>query len=240
LTASFNLALAFAAGLLTIVSPCVLPLAPIVVVGARAENPFGPLALAGGLAVTFGVLGGALAALGVELGETGGIRMASAVAMLLVGLAMVVPGSAAYTERLFSPLARLSDRLALHLPDSGLAGQAAIGAVLALAWAPCVGPTLGAALALAASGGSLPASMLTMTIFALGTTTALLLVGYGLEKVAAAGRRLAGRTAQLGRAALGIVFALVGAAILTGFDRHLETAAIGIMPNWLVTVATRL
>ena len=240
MTIAFNLALAFVAGLLTIVSPCVLPLAPIVIAGARAESAYGPLALAGGLAVTFGLLGGALAAVGVELGESGGIRMASAAVMLLVGLAMLIPRSAAYAERLLSPLARLSDRLAAHLPASGLAGQAAIGAILALAWAPCVGPTLGAALALAASGGSMPASMATMTVFAFGAATALLTAGYGLGKVAAAGRRVAGRTAQFGRAALGTAFALVGAAILTGADHFLETVAIGLMPNWLISLATRV
>jgi cytochrome c-type biogenesis protein len=52
--------LALAAGVLTIFSPCVLPLAPIVVAGARARDPRGPIALGLGLAATFGVVGGVL------------------------------------------------------------------------------------------------------------------------------------------------------------------------------------
>ena len=70
----FALPLAFVAGLLTILSPCILPLAPIVVAAARADGLRGPLALAAGLAATFAVAGGALAALGVEIGAVGGLR----------------------------------------------------------------------------------------------------------------------------------------------------------------------
>jgi cytochrome c-type biogenesis protein len=62
------LPLAFAAGVLTILSPCVLPLVPILAAVGRANDPRGPLALAAGLALTFGVAGGALAAFGVEFG----------------------------------------------------------------------------------------------------------------------------------------------------------------------------
>jgi cytochrome c-type biogenesis protein len=232
--------LAFVAGLLTIISPCVLPLAPIVVAGARAENPSGPLALAAGLAVTFGVVGGILASLGLELGETGVVRTVAAAIMLTVGLGMILPANGAWAENLLSPLTRLSSALSRHLPASGLAGQAAVGAVLAFAWAPCVGPTLGAALALAASGGSLAVSMAIMMVFALGAAIALLLAGYGLRKIATRGRKLAGQTAERARAGLGIAFAMVGLVILTGVEHHLEEVVIAIMPDWLVTLGTRL
>ena len=62
--------LAFAAGMLTIFSPCVLPLAPIVVAAARARDPRGPMALGFGLAATFGIVGGVLASFGVEFGNS--------------------------------------------------------------------------------------------------------------------------------------------------------------------------
>ncbi|MGO8736708.1 MAG: cytochrome c biogenesis protein CcdA, partial [Terriglobia bacterium] len=57
-----------------------------------------------------------------------------------------------------------------------------MGAVLALAWAPCAGPTLGAAFALAAYCGSLAAAMLTMIVCTVGTSTALLVVGFRLGR----------------------------------------------------------
>jgi len=235
-----TLLLALLAGILTILSPCVLPLAPIVIAGARAQDARGPLALAAGLALTFGIVGGSLASLGIEFGETGWVRRVSAAIMIAIGLAMLVPTFGHWAEQLLAPASRFSDALAKRLPTAGLWGQVGAGVVLALGWAPCVGPTLGAAFSLAASGGSLAASMAIMTIFAIGAAASLLAVGYGLGRLAGSGRKLAGRAGQIGRGGLGIAFALVGAAILSGLDHQLEAAFIQTMPDWLVNFATQL
>ena len=235
-----NLALAFLAGVMTILSPCVLPLAPIVIAGGRASDPRGPLALALGLALTFGVAGGLLAALGVEFGAADGVRIASAIAMVAVGLVMIVPALNQGAERALGPLSGLSDALRDRLPATGLLGQFALGIVLAFAWAPCAGPTLGAAFALAASGGSLGMSMLTMGVFALGAAGSLLIAGYGLGQLAGRARQRAGRTAARGRDAFAAALVLVGALILLGWDHRIEAAFIESMPDWLVNFATRI
>jgi cytochrome c-type biogenesis protein len=232
--------LAFGAGLLTILSPCVLPLVPIVIAGARAKDARGPFALAAGLALTFGLVGGSLASFSIELGETGFVRYVAAALMVLVGLVMLVPALGMQSSRLFSPIAGLADTLAEKLPQSGLLGQFCAGIVLAFAWAPCVGPTLGAAFTLAASGGSLASAIVTMTIFALGTATSLLVAGYGLSRLAGSGRLLAGRSAMVGKYALASILILVGGAIITGLDKTIEATFVGAMPDWLVLAATRL
>ena len=235
-----NLALAFLAGIMTILSPCVLPLAPIVIAGGRADDPRGPLALAAGLALTFGVAGGALASAGVEFGAADGVRWASALLMALAGIVMLVPAFGAGVERALGPLSGWSDRLRDRLPVTGLLGQFAVGVVLAFAWAPCAGPTLGAAFALAASGGSLAMAMLTMGIFALGAAGSLLAAGYGLGRLAGKSRQRAGRTAAWGRDIFGAALTVVGAMILLGWDHRIEAAFIDAMPEWLVNIATRL
>jgi cytochrome c-type biogenesis protein len=234
------LPLAFLAGVLTIFSPCVLPLAPIVVAGGRASDPRGPLALAAGLALTFGIVGGGLAGLGIEFGAADRVREVSAALMLAVGIVMIVPAFTAGAERALAPLAGFSDKLRDRLPAKGLLGQAMLGVVLAFAWAPCAGPTLGAAFALAASGGSVAMSMLTMTVFAAGASGSLLAAGYGLGKLAGAGRKSAGRAAAWGRDAFGFALAIVGVVILAGWDHSVESAFINAMPDWLVTFATRI
>ena len=71
---SWSLPLSFLAGVLTILSPCVLPLVPVVIAGARAENHARPLALAAGLAATFGIVGGFLASLGIDFGGSSWLR----------------------------------------------------------------------------------------------------------------------------------------------------------------------
>jgi cytochrome c-type biogenesis protein len=236
----FTLPLAFLAGVLTILSPCVLPLAPIVVAGARADGAKGAIVLAAGLALTFGLVGGSLAALGVEFGAADWVRAVSAALMLALGIILIVPPLRDLAERLLSPAAAMSDSLRTRLPMTGLLGQAGLGVVLAFAWAPCAGPTLGAAFALAASGGTLLMSMATMTLFALGAASALLGAGYGLGKLAAANRKFAGLGAAFGRNAFGFVLSGVGIVILTGFDHRIETAFIEKMPDWLVNFATQL
>jgi len=233
-------AAAFLAGLLTILSPCVLPLAPIVVAGARAEDARGPLALAAGLAITFGIVGGSLASFGVELGETGAVRIVASVLMAAAGIIMLVPWLSARSEQLLGPLAGLSGSLSRAFPKTRLLGQFCAGIVLALAWAPCVGPTLGAAVALAASGGSLSAAIATMTVFALGAAASLLGAGYGLSRMAVASRAVAGRGAVIGKTALAVSLVVVGVSILSGLDKVIEATFVEAMPDWLVTAATRL
>ena len=234
------LALAFLAGVLTILSPGVLPLAPIVVSGGSARDPRGPLALAAGLALTFGVVGGSLAAAGVEFGSADAVRAGSAALMLIIGLVMLVPALNLGAELALAPLGQVSDRLRERLPSAGLWGQAMLGVVLAFAWAPCAGPTLGAAFALAASGGSLAQAMLRMTVFALGAVTSLLAAGYGLGRLASRARILTGKTAEYGRIAFAALIALVGASVLIGLDHRIEAALIAVMPDWLAGFATQI
>jgi cytochrome c-type biogenesis protein len=230
--------LAFAAGALTIFSPCVLPLAPIVIVSAREKNPLGPLALALGLALTFGVIGGLIAASGAEIGDSPVLRGVSAAIMVAIGAALLLPRVGETLERRLAVVGRTADWIGARLPGAGLLGQAAAGVVLALAWAPCAGPTLGAALALAASGGSLGAAMALMTIYALGAAAALLAAGFVLRGVAAKAR-LAWAGAA-GRVVLGAAFALIGVAILTGLDHKVEAVFVAAMPDWLTSFATSL
>lgn len=233
-----SLPLALAAGMLTIFSPCVLPLAPIVLASARAEDPRGPIALALGLALTFGLVGELMASFGVEFGNSFIVRAVSAVAMIAIGAALMFPSVGDAVEAQLGAIGRASRVLHERLPRTGLAGQAATGVVLAFAWAPCAGPTLGAALLLAAKGGSLGAAMLTMTVYALGAAGALLAAGFALGRVAAKARLAAAGTA--GRVALGAAFALVGGAILTGLDHQFEAVLVAAMPNWLTMFATSL
>lgn len=233
-----TLPLALAAGMLTIFSPCVLPLAPIVLASARAKDPRGPIALALGLALAFGLVGGLLASFGVEFGDSFIVRAVSAVTMIAIGAALLFPAVGDAVEARLGVLGRVSRVLGKRLPQVGLLGQAATGIVLAFAWAPCAGPTLGAALLLAAKGGTLGAVMLTMTVYALGAAGALLAVGFVLGRVGAKARLAA--AGAVGRIALGVAFALIGAAILTGFDHRVEAVLVAAMPNWLTDFATSL
>lgn len=235
-----TLGLAFLAGLLTIFNPCVLPLAPIVVAGASTRDPRGPFALALGLAVTFGLVGGLIASAGAELGDNVALRWVSALVMIAVGSAMALPMASHAAERVLAPVVAWGHGLSARVPAGGLWGQAGLGALLALLWGPCVGPTLGAALVLAAGTGTLPLAMTTMAVFALGAASSLLLAGFVVGRLASGQRKATRSAAFAGRVVFGVVLILVGLLALTGLDRLIEGAIVQVMPDWLVGFATQL
>ena len=235
-----TLPLAFAAGVLTILSPCVLPPAPIVVASGRAKGVAGPLALAAGLALTFGVAGGALASFGIEFGDSAWLRAVSGALLLAIGAALLFPAIGHALEQRLAPAGRAGDALRARLPQAGILGEAATGAVLAFAWAPCAGPTLGAAFALAAEGRSLVAAMATMGLYALGAAGALVTLGYGLGRIASRSRWIASAAGAAGRVAFGALMALIGLGALTGLDHRIESLFVAAMPDWLTAFATTL
>ena len=232
--------LAFLAGLLTIFNPCVLPLAPVVVAGAAARDPRGPFALAAGLALTFGIVGGLIASAGTELGDNAIVRTVSALVLIALGLAIALPVVSHASERLLAPVVGLGHRLSAGIPANGLWGQAGLGAVLALLWGPCVGPTLGTALVLAAGTGTLPLAMFTMAVFALGAAASLLIAGFLLGRVTRQFKAATRDSARIGRMIFGGVMVIVGLFALTGLDRVVEASLVQIMPDWLVLFATQV
>jgi cytochrome c-type biogenesis protein len=112
--------------------------------------------------------------------------------------------------------------------------------VLALVWAPCVGPTLGAAIVLASRTGTFALAVLNMTVYALGAATSLLLAGYLIRRLSVGGRKLTGRSALIVRTALGVLLVLVGVISATGFDERIQGAIDNRLPTWFVAFVTQL
>ncbi|MEH2560287.1 cytochrome c-type biogenesis protein [Bradyrhizobium algeriense] len=233
------LALAFVAGLLSILSPCVLPLVPIVLGAAVAAHAFGAFALAAGLAISFALLGLLLALVGFGLGIDAGIfRMAAAAIMIALGAVLLVPAWQARLAAAGGPVAGWADQRLGGFASSGLAGQFAIGLLLGAVWSPCVGPTLGAASLLASQGRDLPQVGLTMAVFGIGAGVPLVLLG--LLSRASLMRVRSGllSAGKLGKGLLGAAFILIGATIVSGTDKKIEAALVDASPQWLTDLTT--
>lgn len=130
---ALNPVLAYAAGALTILSPCVLPLVPIVLGSAAQRHRLGPLALAAGLVVSFSLTGFALATVGEAAGiESDTVRLIGAIVLVLIGLALIIPQFQRLSERLAAPLASWAGERQAGLEKYGLWGQAGIGVLLGL------------------------------------------------------------------------------------------------------------
>lgn len=234
------IALAFAAGLLSILSPCVLPLLPIVLGAAVTQHRWGPLALATGLAISFTVLGLLIAVAGFSLGLDGNVfRLAAATTMIAIGLVLLMPAWQIRLATAGGPVSDWTDRTFGGFSDSGLGGQFAMGLLLGAVWSPCVGPTLGAASLLASQGRDLAQVALTMAVFGLGAALPLAILGL-LSRSAL--MRMRGRmlsAGQFGKALLGIALLLIGVGIITGADKWIETVLVNASPAWLTDLTTR-
>ena len=237
--------LGFVAGLLSTLSPCVLPLLPLVLGGALTAHRFGMLALTTGLVLAFVSVGMFVATIGFSIGlDAEVLRQVTAVGLLLAGLVLL---SGALQQRFALATSGLGDAanraIARIVPTGpsrlgGLGGQFVLGVILGAVWSPCVGPTLGAASLLAAQGKDLGAAATVMAAFGAGTAVPLLLIGL-LSRQALL--RWRGRLMQAGGAVklvFGATSIALAALILTGADKQLEAALVAASPAWLIRLST--
>jgi cytochrome c-type biogenesis protein len=234
-----NPLLALAAGALTILSPCVLPLVPIVLGSAAQRHKWGPFALAAGLVISFTTVGFILATAGATANFDGEIvRQGGALLLLLAGLVLLIPVVQSWLTRAATPLANWANARQSGLERFGLAGQAMIGVLLGLVWSPCVGPTLGAATVIAAQGENLGQVAIVMAAFAVGIASVLLLLAFATRSFLSrwSGRMM--KTGGSGKRTLGTILVIVALLVLTGGDHIIEGVLVSISPDWLTDFTT--
>jgi len=258
------LGLALVAGLLSVLSPCVLPLLPLVLGAAAGESRAGPLALAAGVALSFTAIGLFVATVGFAIGLDGAaFRVAAAVLMIGVGVLLVAPAAQARLATAGGPVTAWANARIDGIAAHGALGQLGVGLLLGAAWSPCVGPTLGAASVLAAQGhdlGQVAAVMLafgigaallaaqgsslgrvalTMLVFGIGAAAPLAVIGLASRQAMARwrGRLMSG--GKRAKSALGALLVALGVLIVSGLDRRVETALTDRSPQWLTELTTR-
>lgn len=225
-------ALAFVAGLLTALSPCVLPVLPLVM-GSASRSRYGPPALAAGFVTTFTVIGVLLASVGTALGLSDTIvRHASAALLVAAGVLMVSARLQDAAGRWLSPLAAASVKLSARA-DQGVRAQFIVGALLGGVWSPCVGPTLGAALGLATRSETLSQAAATMAAFGMGSATLLLAAGYASRAVIGQRLRLL-QAGAAGRLTFGVLLVVVGVSAGSGLDKVIEAVVLARLPQWWI------
>ena len=236
-----ELLLGYGAGLLTLINPCILPVLPIVLASALQAGRWGPVALAGGMGLSFVVLGVSVSAAGRGLGLTPDlVSQVGAVVMVGFGLMLLVPRLSAGFATATAGMASMADARLDEVDRTGLKGQALGGVLLGAVWSPCVGPTLGAAISLASQGESLWRAGSVMAAFALGVGTVIVALAYGAR--AAIRRRQDAMRAIAARARpiLGGVFVATGLAILFRLHYVAEAWLLDRMPVWLQDLSVAL
>ncbi|WP_201313080.1 cytochrome c biogenesis CcdA family protein [Dyella sp. EPa41] len=232
-------ALGFLAGMATLLSPCVLPILPILLASALSRHWWGGAMLAMGLALSFALTGTFIATLGASIGlDAAMLRTIAASLMVVFGAVMLVPPLQRIFARATARLGNQGQHALGRVHGEGGLSQFLIGLLLGLVWSPCVGPTLGAAITLAAQGRDLAQIALLMLAFGLGAGLPLLVLS---TVSGAAMTRARGVLMSVGGAAksvLGVCFVLIGVMVLTGLDRRFEALVLSISPEWLTRLTT--
>ncbi|NIZ10425.1 cytochrome c biogenesis CcdA family protein [Pseudooceanicola sp. HF7] len=231
---------AYLAGLLTLINPCVLPVLPIVLGSALQASPRGPLALAAGMSVSFVVLGLVVSSFGYLIGLTEEVvARIGAVLMLGFGAVLLVPRFNMAFQTATAGISAGADARISRQGAEGWQGQFLGGLLLGAVWSPCIGPTLGGAISLAASGQGLGRAALIMIFFAAGVSTLIIGIGYGARGLLTRHRAGMQRFARIARPVLGALFIAVGLAILFRLHHAAEAWALQTLPDWLVDLSVR-
>jgi cytochrome c biogenesis protein CcdA/thiol-disulfide isomerase/thioredoxin len=208
--------LAYFGGILTILSPCILPVLPFVF--ARADRPFvkSTLPMLAGMAATFAIVA-TLAAVGggwaVRANAIG--RWAALVLLALFGIALVFPS---VSDRLTRPLVAMGSRLTEKQGQEESVWSAVIlGVATGLLWAPCAGPILGIIFTAAALQGASFNTTLLLLAYALGAATSLALALLVGGKVFARMKKSLGASERI-RQVLGVLVLVGVGAIALGLD----------------------
>lgn len=170
---SINLWLIFAAGVASVLSPCVLPVVPIVVTGSSDDHRFRPVLIVSGLAATF-ILMGVLSSI---FGSIVGTKMvyvekAAGVLIIVSGALLIL------NVNLFKHLSFLSG---FASKSRGRFGGFALGATLGVIWIPCVGPMLSGVLAIVATRGEVLTGISLLAVYSLGFAVPMLIAGYATQ-----------------------------------------------------------
>lgn len=235
-----TLALSYVAGALSTLSPCVLPLLPIILFGSLQRHPWGPVALAAGLSLAFALVGILVASIGFTVGvDPAALRAGVAVLLVGAGVILLMPKLQTALAVAAGPVANGAQPFIERVHSFGLLGQFLLGAALGAVWSPCSGPTLGAAVGLAAQADTVAQAAALLVAFGLGASSPILALAYGSRQAIAARRNRLAFFARVGKPAMGAVLIVVGVSVLSGLDKTVETALTQAMPDWLAAATTQ-
>ena len=202
----------FFAGIVSVLSPCVLPLLPIVLAYSTGNSKLRPLAIIAGISLSFTVMGIAASAFGEYiLPYLGELKIVAELVIIIMGVAMLIE------KDIFASLSQYTGKI--HAEGKGLAGGLVIGVSLGIVWIPCVGPILASILTLVALEGNVLYGAGLLFIYAMGFAIPMLIIAYSAKLSGDKLSKIAEYDIELKKGA-GIVLIIVGLWMV--YSNHLR------------------
>lgn len=220
---------AFIAGIVTILSPCILPILPIVLGGGISHDKKRPFGIITGFIASFTFFTLFLSAIVRIVGiPAESLRYFSIIVILLFGIGLILPQFQKVLEKLFSKLSSIAPKGDSH---SGFFGGILIGLSIGLLWTPCVGPILASVISLALTGNVNGQAFFITLAYSLGTAIPMLGIMLTGRTIFQKVPWLLSRTAQIQKL-FGILMILTAVGIWFNVDRKFQTFILDTFPQY--------
>jgi cytochrome c biogenesis protein CcdA/thiol-disulfide isomerase/thioredoxin len=227
---------AFIAGLVTAVSPCVLPILPVVLATGAGGDRRRPYLVIAGLIASFSFFTlASVQLIGALHLPSSTLRDVAIVVIAVFGLTLVVPALTTRFERATARVPAIGARLA-YAGGAGVAGGLITGVGLGLVWTPCAGPILGAITSLAVTAPGSGATLALVVAYSIGAGLPLLAIALGGR--AALARLHLRSAAGWANRALGILVLATAGLMAVGADTALSADLTNALPDWTGTLQT--
>ncbi len=227
------LLLAFAAGAITVTSPCIIPILPIVLGCVLKDHKWYPVYLVLGMSTTFTVLGVLFGAFGNTLPIDRVFLNQLAIWLIgFMGIVLLVKPLGDLFSRGTSALTSWLGNRGPKANQLGQPGEAfLLGSLLGIVWAPCAGPILGSILLIASSSGNIVQAGLLLFMYSVGAGIPMLAIAYGGKRAIAGRHFIQKRSGQL-KKVFGVILVLTAILMATGALRKLESIIVPYVPLW--------
>ncbi len=239
---NLQLGFSFLAGLLTTLSPCVLPILPFLLGSAARKNKKAPMLMILGLSIGFIVVGLVISRFGTILGlDNDQLRKGSALLLMATSVLFL---SSRLQDLISSKMTSFSNigsssASKWKLDETSSWDSFLLGLLLGVIWSPCAGPTLGVAISLASQEGGIFEAFKIMLIYVIGASIPMLLIAYGLRSFFQKHQARIISFAKNSKSFFGIILLLTGVSIFFGLDKILETILLDHLPDFWVNLITK-
>lgn len=225
--------LALASGALTVTSPCIIPVLPVILGSVLKDHKWYPIYLVLGMATMFTLLGVVFGAFGNNLPIDRGLI--NDIAVWLIGLMGVTLLVKPIGDLLSRTTSTLTSWVGSHGPRANALHQPSeafiLGSLLGVIWAPCAGPILGTVILIASSTGSMLKGGLLLFTYSIGAGIPIMMIAYGGKRAVIGRRFIQERSHQL-KIIFGFLLVFTAIFMATGVFRFLELVVVPYVPIW--------